>query len=580
MAKGYEVFVDDKGGEEIVLPNGQRLSVGVYEAVVGGDELEKLAALEKIVFGGGAFGEYAICSARAERGNCGLVLSHDSLIDEKVLPDCPACGSYMEEVFPTELHIRYLKWIFNHGVKSVLLFNEFDEIVGFSLMFVARLEDCLNNINYRKGYDENQVHDAVQRCLGPFSFDQEFVCANRVGFSPAYQGFGLLPFILRKNAAQFSDAENKPAIGDTMIHPSGKLFALVVAAGYNPLTCPDGNLMIDEHGGVLLAISRFGDFIENLELGPDNFLNQCGERLLSARLLQTSICDRYPGPGERKYSHSPILRSLADNSDVQVFEANDFNDKVICEFANLFREVFANAFGQYVFYPSRGVPIPIEEFFGGGYIEVDALDALNLSDESLIVDGESPVFWHHPQFTLQVMCAKLSMEGKLSALFNDGRMVGFAFGYQAPLIKVWNDLEEWFNPQLYSGTTTILQKRDLHLVLPIIENCLQSAGLPSLISIDSDVFIFNAIALVPAFRSRGNLKRMLRKFFLNFDDEYDDKLVFLETKFQSKAYEIFLRAGAYMIDGVLNTGILNEGDVVMMVGKFRSFRLSFCFNEL
>lgn len=569
MAKGYEVFVDDKGGEKIVLANGQELRWGA----VRGDEmeLEKLAVLERNVFGSGAFGEDRICSARAERGDCGLVLNSDS----DFLVNCPSCEAPMEYVFPSDLHIRYLQWIFNHGVKAICLYDDLENIVGFSLMFVAKLNRCFQEINYRQGYVFTDVKESVARCLKLEDVDlQDFVCANRMGIHPDYQGYGLLPFLLSRNAAQIDGCLNQPAIGDTMIHPSGKLFAPVFAAGYNPLTLSNGDLMIDEHGGVLLAIKRFGDFVDALSLDQESFLSTWGERLFFARSLQEKCRHNYPSPGSRKYRNASILRRFDAEWAFQTFEEGEFSEKVLQQLANVFREVFANTFGQYVFAPLNGEVFTPYEIFGDEYVFVDQLDAFDLTAELGLTSHREVIFWHDPQITYDVIGEKLQNKGRLAAFFGETRMEGFCVGYSASFVDVFCKFEEWQNPYLYSGFVNPLVIRNIGTSLEKVNKGLADNGVQIVIDETTNVYVFNAIGFSINFRAKGNLRKLFKMFFDGIGDEMDSQVVFLETKFLSKAYSIFLKVGAFVLNGVLNSDEnLQDGDLVMMAGKFKDFRL-------
>ncbi len=573
MGSRYEVLYDNDGfGADIILDTGERLRAEVLNELKIG-VLEQLAQLEKSVFGRGAFGEYKICSARAERGNCGRVISMDSAIDKET-KECPSCASNMEDVFPYLEHIKYLQWIFDHGVKAVLLMDSERSIVGFSLMFVASLTKCFDEINYRRGYDLNLVKGSVERCLSLDADSTQFVCANRVGFAQQYQGYGLLPFMLRFNAQQFPDAFDLPAIGDTMIHPLGKLFAPVFAAGYSPLTLDDGSMIIDEHGGVLLAINRFGDFINNLNLSSDEFIHSCGSRLQEARGLQHHLVDAFPSPDERHYRNASILRAFAHDPDLQFFNCEDCNGRVVENLSRCFREVFSNAFGQYLFYLSNGLPIAPSVIFGDRYVSIEELDALDLDSPGIPVDGEKPQFWHHPKLTQDIIAEKLRLGGNVSAIFDGLSMRGFCFGYKSTFVSAFREFEEWENTHLYSGFD-LGTNRDFESAL----NVIREAGYS--INAETEVYILNAIGLAPNFRSNGNLGRLFRKFFSNLSPDMDDLIVVLETKFLSKAYNIFQRAGAKVVNGVLNySEQIESGDIVMMIGNLGEFRRVFSLSDI
>lgn len=562
-----------EGGNSVELDSGAILNVSLVEDILGvsQDTLLKLVDLERLVFGDGAFGEYLICSARAERGNCGLVVSREFALKSMNSELCPSCNAKMEMVFPVQAHLNYLRWIFSHGVKAVLLSDDEGGIVGFSLMFTGDLNRCFEEINYRRGYDLAKVQDAVERYLGVVLGDQQFACANRIGFHPKYQGFGLLPLILRLNASQFDGVLDLPALGDTMIHPSGKLFAPVVAAGYEPLTFSDGSCFIDQHGGVLLVIDQFRRFVENLELEDGKFLLECGHRLASARSMQLALKDSLPSPNNRFYRDAPVLRIFDHSESFQFYKSADLNPRLLRTLSDAFREVFANAFGQYLV-DSSGRNLSPTDFFDLDYVPLDSLDTFNRTSGDIVENYGHLEWWHHPEVTYDILSRKLSIEGSLELLFEGSDILGFCFGYVAEFESAFRYFEEWENPYLYSGLN-IGGHRDIDDVILAIKKYIPEFAR------ETRIYVFNAVGLKPSARGKGNVLKLFSLFFARLEGFFEELPVMLETKFASKAYDIFTHAGAVPVLGALNSGDhLEEGDIVMMVGDLNVFKKSFLFS--
>lgn len=261
--------------------------------------------------------------------------------------------------------------------------------------------------------------------------------------------------------------------------------------------------------------------------------------------------------------------------------------ELIAELSDAFRYIFANAFGQFVFYPSEGKIVSPNELLGNqGYVSLEILDNIDLSAFSHPDAGEIPLFWHHPEKTAANLQQKLAAKGHIAILRNQktGQIEAFSFGYSCTFSEAFNDYEEWKNPFNYSKYQTpekylrdMSQALDLlNIHLAIHEAYFREQGFEGSLNLNADslIYVWNAMGSMPHLRGSGRILDVTRASFSLIPPAMRSNLLEIgETQFDSKAHNMFKVAGAIDVPGVLNdpTRSLEKDDIVMIAAPLCSF---------
>ena len=185
-----------------------------------------------------------------------------------------------------------------------------------------------------------------------------------------------------------------------------------------------------------------------------------------------------------------------------------------------FREIYSNEYGQYIFYPSAVKPIPPSEIFETKeYIALEKLDALDLKKLKDPDTGEVPMFWHDSEVVRERL-EHLRTDGQLSLIKkpDSAGLQAFTYGYHGSISEAF-DREEWRNPVNYSGLDNPEHNRDItHFIQSIneaIRNNPETFEGMSALSEESQVYIWNQLAVVPSARKQGNMRKVAQRALLN-----------------------------------------------------------------
>jgi len=247
---------------------------------------------------------------------------------------------------------------------------------------------------------------------------------------------------------------------------------------------------------------------------------------------------------------------------VQRLTSADVTPELTKEIADFFRYIFANAYGQYAFFPSEGKALTTEEVLGEseGYVSLQELDGLKnfpLHPET----EEEAIFWHDPEVTLKRMREKFQKQAHLVLLRKqeNEQLVGMTFGYEATLKDSFHH-EEWHNPHHYSRLETSPFLRDY----ATFENAINEAmagnrerfgsvlGNKNAVDADTITYVWNCIALAPRITGRGTGGILASTFFQWISEQTDPNVLQLaEVIPGSTAHGMLTKGGAIEVPGAL-----------------------------
>ncbi len=256
----------------------------------------------------------------------------------------------------------------------------------------------------------------------------------------------------------------------------------------------------------------------------------------------------------------------------------------IGELAKSFREMFNNAFGQFIFYPSDGEAISYDRALElqqkntpqKSFVSIQEMDSFDLDELRSPLTGEVPMFWHHPQVTEKILYKKLcESDGYASFLMSkeNDQLLGAIFA-RVCSVKEEFESEEWQNPFLYSGLEDKSKFRKLDDLLDVLNVALEEN--PQLKSYLKDtneeftgetkVFGWNNMYIHPSIRKSGQMLQMTKAFFDMVGDLKNEILILGETMYGSHAYGIFTNSGLIDVHGFLNSNQISDGDIILKVG--------------
>ncbi len=244
---------------------------------------------------------------------------------------------------------------------------------------------------------------------------------------------------------------------------------------------------------------------------------------------------------------------------IEVLHGDAIDEVAVRRLAALFREVFAGSYyGQYLFYPSEMAPLPPGAVFGAREVGLDELDGLDLGSMAR-PDGERPLFWHHPQVTLDKLRAKLCGAGHAVLRYDPrGTLEGMVFGYPATLRQAFAT-EEWENPVAYSGwrppgTRSFARFRDRVATAVAADPVLAAvAGGP--VRDDTPVFVLNCIAVSPRARAAGIGRDLMRRMVASLPPAAAAGRLFLgEVEVDSRWHRKLRQSGVVDVPGAFDEG--------------------------
>lgn len=465
---------------------------------------------EREWFGAAPFGEYAICGDPA----CRAVVSADEYFGLDLgrapvplprlesghagLSACPDCGAALEPMMPPERFRPYVREHVLPGTWGVLAFDEAGAIQGATLASLKRLREALEHLNYRQAYDLDAAQAALAARLGlPFAEAgaRPVVYWNRIGVSARCRGPRVMASLMQRLFAMRPEFDDLPVLSDTF--PSTGMYPLMRARGFE-------EVIGDSAGGVLLLAPAQRVFLS---------AGTAGGRRADLRAAQERRS------GRRHYRNLPPLPPpIAEEPMFRELGPQELDEVAVRRIAAFFRETFAVAFRQYLFYPSRLEPIPPDAVFDADTcragLGLDQLDGLDLAAHRA-ADGEVPAFWHAPQATLDLMRRKLLGKGHAVLYYGPrGDLGAMTFAYPCTLREAFA-WEEWENPVAYSGHVPTGRLRDFARFRDRLRETLAAdparfADIPALTE-DSPVFVWNCVAVAPDYRRGGLAIDLMRR---------------------------------------------------------------------
>ncbi len=564
------------------------------------DKLHELAKQEREWFGYKGFGEYAVCT----NPECRRVLSVDEVYGVKdtlqeyvpleelertreVDLRCPDCEAKAEFMLHPELMARYLKLYFSQKVYGALLLKE-GKIEGSSVSFVAPLRDGVeSNINYRGTYDvDGIVREIAQRIEMTIeeAASHETLFWNRMALSRKVRGGQNFANLAAAVLNQHPEYDDLIAVGET--RRDSNLYPLIHAFGYE-------DLQYDPYGGVAILLRKAGDLRRAVSMPRDEFRHEFGDRLAEGRDIQAEYRSLHPSENlekDKKYFKGiPLVPerlinsgiSINDVTDASAFEtregkkvkienytSEEISEKTLREISDFFRYIFANAFKQFLVYPSEGKPISAAQVFGTDkkYVSMEDLDTFDLDSYSHHpVTGEKAVFWHDPEVTLQRFEEKSQENAHFTMLrdIENDNLLGLMFGHQTTVQGVFES-EEWQDPLYYSSVRSPKQRDFGKFLARINEERIKRSLCP--FTPESIIYGWNCVVTDPSVRGLQNLTRLSSAFFDNIPQKLRESLVVIgEGQFASKAYSLFVAGGAHEIGGILSEKEkLEPGDPVIL----------------
>jgi len=567
------------------------------------ETLQKLAEKERDWYGygmeGRGFGEYAICSDPDCRRVFSVEEIHPQIATDAngyiplneleknrdELPCCPDCDSQIEFLLDPKYFPEYLRLYFSQQVYGALLMQG-EEVKGAVSAYKAPFLNALEgNINYRQGYDPEEVVQKIAEMTGKTTDEiaaLEVCCCNRIAMDKDVRGKGHLAKLAGAVLNQHPEFDDLPSLGDARI--IGPVYPLAIAAGYEPIT-------EDAYGNALFYADEFGGFRRFFNLTGDELKREFGETIREARSWQRERIDQDLSLFEpRRVKGVPLLRERfeeeSESEDENLFEtaegkkfrvetisSKELDDETLKQITDFFRLMFTNSFdGQYLVYPSVGEPISIQEVFDAEPNEFIPLDRLDAFDPSTYPKhpetGEAAIFWHHPEATFEKFKEK-SLTNAHYTIFRDietGEIAGLMFGHKCSIKEVFST-EEWENPLHYSGTENPENLRDFKAFLNKLNKQLESRGLDALDE-ESAIYGWNCIATRPDVRGLEHLTKLTKAFFGMIPEEMKQELLIVgETKFGTRPHALFKTAGGMDITGILTESEeVEKGDPIIIVG--------------
>ncbi len=550
------------------------------------DTLDRIINHEREAFGYRGYGEYSFCS----NSDCRRILSIDEIYgtsdtkkgykaleelekDGCNTPDCPDCESPTILIFNPEIYRPYLSALYRDAYGS-LLEDEEGYVRGTCVIQKMTLKDFFaNNMNYKESMEWDEFRERASRMLNiDFDDDSSVISTNRVSVARPFRSGGAFMDIARATMNIKPENDDYPAFASVRF--DGNVLPVLEGVGYK-------QVHPDEFGTVAIGIERLGDLRAAYNLPPDEFMRQFGSKIKQS--VVRSRKDKREVTGPKYYRGAAVLDELqkAAEATQHVSESLDeveISPELLDQMGRSFRETYSNEYGQYIFYPSAVEPISPAEVFGSEeYIDLEKLDGVNLNALKDSKTGEVPMFWHDPE-TVRQRLEHLRTDGQLSLIRkpNSSGLEAFTYGYHGSISEAF-DREEWRNPVNYSGFESPKHNRDIaHFVDCINEAAKKNPEIfqdKQPFSEDSQVYIWNQLAVIPSARKQGKMKEVTRNFFEQLKRKSNLPAIGLsEVPVGAPIHKIVRKAGAVDVPGALDIPGKEDGHGITLVAyKLQSF---------
>jgi len=547
--------------------------------------INSIIAHEREAFGYKGYGEYLFCS----NAECRRIQSIDEVYgtsdnrDKYVpleeleanasgFPCCPDCKSPTLLVFDTETFKPYLASIYRNAYGS-LLRDEMDVVRGTCVFQNMTLSEFfVENMDYKESFDWDEFRSRTGEILKmDASSDTPLVSTNRVSIARPFREGKTFHDICLSTLNLRPNNDNLPAIASVRF--DGNVLPALKAIGYK-------ELVRDEFGTVAIGIPHLGQAREAFNRPSTEFYSKFGGAMKEISVdAATQESQTYKAKYYKGMKLLDALQVSIENwNRTEGHDMESISPENITELSYTFIELFCNAYGQYVFYPSsQGKAISPQELFKKDeFITFDKLYSVDLNDYADPETGEAPMFWHDPKI-VQKKLSHLLKNGQLAITRNasSNEIDAFTFGYSATVGEAFKN-EEWENPMNYSGMVQENMLRDCDSFLEAINNTISQR--PDVFSDskkldeDSKVYIWNAFGVMPDSRGQGLMKMVTKKVSSMIPNDVTNRIGLLEAQPGSIAHKIFQDAGAINVPEALNKpNEKSEDKITLMTFKLSDF---------
>jgi GNAT superfamily N-acetyltransferase len=282
-----------------------------------------------------------------------------------------------------------------------------------------------------------------------------------------------------------------------------------------------------------------------------------------------------------KQALSENLQVGSENFEIQHLRSGlpELDEKLIRTFSEAFQMVFANhPYDQFLFYPSEGKAISAQEVFQTS--EAVGLDQIRDFDlntyPSHPTTGEKAFYWMERARTFEMFRGKLKKNAFISLLRNseNDAFAGAILGYECSLEEAFEH-EEWQDDKLYSTIRMPEKYRDkgdyLRKIQEEASSCFPE---PESISLQTRVFCFNCIFLMPEHQGRGIGYHLIKTFLDQLPQETLDMPSIAEMVIGTTLLKrTKSNPKTKVISGVLNDpNSDNPGDRVLIISNANTFK--------
>ena len=550
------------------------------------ETFDKIIRHEREVFGYRGYGEYLFCSDP----ECRRILSVDEVFGVSDDPKsykpleeleaglenpicCPDCNSSTLPIFDKDAFRPYLAGLYRNAYGSLLL-DEEDNVRGTCVFQDMTFERFFrDNMDYKETFDWKAFRARASEILGiELNSESPVVSANRIAIERPYRGEGLFNEMCASTLNLRPENDELP--GFSSVRYDGRVLPILEAIGFR-------RIMDDEYGTLGIGMPRLRQARDAANMPMEAFREKFRSPI--RRIYTDVVRKARQHSAPKHYRDSQLLAALQERMEqgqpkASVYEREAITPEIISELSASFRELFSNEYGQYAFYPSEMKPLPPRHFFKeDGFVDLEHLDTLDLSQFPHPETGEHPVLWHAPD-TVEDRLSHLSHNGQLSISrsFKTGKIDAFAFGYSASICEAFKT-EEWHNPTNYSGLTNPKYLRDFDVFIESINEALRdnesSFGKQASLRAESPVYIWNCFGVMPEARRQGLMKKVSRGLAKMIQASgFDGDIGLLESQPDSLAYRLFKEAGAIEVCGALDSGKENNAaSQVLMAFPVSSF---------
>jgi len=279
---------------------------------------------------------------------------------------------------------------------------------------------------------------------------------------------------------------------------------------------------------------------------------------------------------------------------------------IIRDISAAFRYLFTNTYAEFIFYPSEGRKISLQELLDLSPSTIFSIDTISsfptdcFCKESSLdkSNAEYPLFCHDPDITFMNLKNKLGKHGHAASIVDvqNDKILGFAFGYKSSLREAWK-YEEWIHPFVYSRFGEYLDKlkesnidafnriqakyvnrfddylMKLNGLIKDNIKLFEGRGCKNKYEPDDAVYVFNALVTHPKIRSISKPTKLGESCLSLIDEETGKNMLAIgESVFQTNAYKMFQIGGMKDIYGILNQSPdqAQAGENILMTGPLSS----------